>query len=238
MRRWGVSADCAGKWRGNFSLAHDPKGKTLGILGMGGIGQAVARRAKPFGLKIQYHNRRRLAADKEEGAQYVTFERLLETSDILSLNLSLDASTRHIIGREQFAQMKDGVVIVNTARGRLMDEGALVDALRSGKVWTAGLDVFEEEPKIHAGLLENENVMLLPHIGTSTYETQVSAPRPWACRQADVHPARDGTARIGEPEVGDQGGEAADAGARAEGPGGHVMAWARGWHSTRLAEDA
>ncbi|CAI6341120.1 unnamed protein product [Periconia digitata] len=161
-----------GKWRGNFSLGHDPKHKTLGILGMGGIGSAVAHRAKAFGMKIQYHNRRQLPANEEGGAKYVTFEELLKTSDVLSLNLALNPSTRHIIGKEQFDMMKDGIVIVNTARGPLMDEGALVDALKSGKVWTAGLDVFEEEPKIHPGLLEAENVVLLPHVGTGTFETQ------------------------------------------------------------------
>lgn len=123
-------------------------------------------------MKIQYHNRRRLPASEEDGAKYVTFDELLATSDVLSLNLSLNASTRHIIGRPEFAKMKDGIVVVNTARGPLMDEAALVEALKSGKVWSAGLDVFEEEPKIHPGLLEAENVVLLPHMGTATYETQ------------------------------------------------------------------
>ncbi|KAH8719490.1 D-isomer specific 2-hydroxyacid dehydrogenase [Phaeosphaeriaceae sp. PMI808] len=162
----------SGKWRGNFSLGHDPKNKTLGILGMGGIGSAVAHRAKAFGMKIQYHNRHQLPAAKEDGAKYVSFEELLKTSDVLSLNLALNPSTTHIIGKEQFVQMKDGVVIVNTARGPLIDEAALVDALKSGKVWTCGLDVFEEEPKIHPGLLECENAVLLPHVGTATFETQ------------------------------------------------------------------
>ncbi|KAF1915783.1 D-isomer specific 2-hydroxyacid dehydrogenase [Ampelomyces quisqualis] len=162
----------AGKWRGNFSLGHDPKNKTLGILGMGGIGSAVAHRAKAFGMKVQYHNRHQLSAEKEDGATYVSFEELLKTSDVLSLNLALNPSTKHIIGKEQFTQMKDGVVIVNTARGPLIDEAALVDALKSGKVWTCGLDVFEEEPKIHPGLLECENAVLLPHVGTGTFETQ------------------------------------------------------------------
>lgn len=140
---------------------------------MGGIGSAVAHRAKAFGMKIQYHNRRQLPASEENGAKYVSFEELLKTSDVLSLNLALNPSTTHIIGKEQFNQMKDGVVIVNTARGALIDEAALVDALKSGKVWTVGLDVFEEEPKIHPGLLECENAVLLPHVGTATFETQV-----------------------------------------------------------------
>ncbi|KAF2134797.1 glyoxylate reductase [Dothidotthia symphoricarpi CBS 119687] len=161
-----------GKWRGKFELGHDPKNKTLGILGMGGIGSAVAHRAKAFGMKIQYHNRNRLPSNEEDGAKYVSFEELLKTSDVLSLNLALNPSTKHIIGKAQFETMKDGVIIVNTARGALIDEAALVDALKSGKVWTVGLDVFEEEPKIHPGLLECENAVLLPHLGTGTFETQ------------------------------------------------------------------
>lgn len=144
---------------------------------MGGIGSAVAKRAKGFGMTIQYHNRHKLSASEEDGAKYVSFEELLKTSDVLSLNLALNPSTRHIISKPQFDMMKDGVVLINTARGPLIDEAALVDALKSRKVWTAGLDVFEEEPKIHPGLLENENVVLLPHIGTATFETQVSRSR-------------------------------------------------------------
>ena len=141
---------------------------------MGGIGSAVATRAKVFGMKIQYHNRRQLPPGEENGATYVSFEELLKTSDVLSLNLALNPKTKHIIGKPEFDKMKDGIIIVNTARGALIDEAALVDALKSGKVWTAGLDVFEEEPKIHPGLLECENVVLLPHVGTGTFETQVS----------------------------------------------------------------
>ena len=162
-----------GEWRGaNFQLGHDPKKKVLGILGMGGIGQAVAQRARAFGMEIQYHNRSQLPASEENGAKYVSFDELMKTSDVISLNLALNPSTRHIIGKAQFDMMKDGVVVVNTARGPIIDEAALVDALGSGKVFSAGLDVFEEEPKIHPGLVGNENVVLLPHVGTSTWETQ------------------------------------------------------------------
>jgi len=146
----------------------------LGILGMGGIGQAVASRARAFGMKIQYHNRNRLPEEQEQGAQYVSFDDLMKTSDVLSLNLALNESTRHIIAKPQFDIMKDGIIIINTARGPIMDEAALVDALDSGKVFSAGLDVFEEEPRVHLGLMENENVVLLPHIGTATWETQKS----------------------------------------------------------------
>lgn len=140
---------------------------------MGGIGREVAKRAQAFGMRVQYHNRSKLSADLEQGAKYVSFEELVKTSDVLSLNCSLRKETVGIIGKKEFGLMKEGVVIVNTARGKLMDEGALVEALESGKVFSAGLDVYEEEPKIHQGLLDNPNVVLLPHIGTATKETQV-----------------------------------------------------------------
>lgn len=162
-----------GKWRGDFQLGHDPKHKTLGILGMGGIGSAVAHRAQAFGMKVQYHNRTQLAPAQEHGAHYVSFDTLLQTSDVLSLNLALNPSTKHIIGAPEFAKMKHGVVLVNTARGALIDEAALVDALATGQVSTCGLDVFEHEPQIHPGLLASPNTVLLPHIGTATFETQV-----------------------------------------------------------------
>ncbi|KAI1907893.1 hypothetical protein LOZ58_006796 [Ophidiomyces ophidiicola] len=153
-----------------------------------------AIRAKAFGMNILYHNRHRLSRDLEGDATYVPFGELLSRSDVLSLNLSLNTSTRHIISDPEFAKMKDGVVIVNTARGALIDEKALVCALNSGKVRTlrsksinrlvcpltvvghkvfsAGLDVYENEPAIDPGLVDNPRVMLLPHIGTTTYETQ------------------------------------------------------------------
>jgi len=162
-----------GEWRGSaFRLGHDPRDKVLGILGMGGIGRAVAKRARAFGMRVQYHNRSRLDEELEDGAEYVGFEQLLRSSDVLSLNLALNANTRHIISTPQFGMMKKGVVIVNTARGPIIDEAALVAALEDGTVYSAGLDVFEEEPKIHPELVKNENVVLLPHIGTATWETQ------------------------------------------------------------------
>jgi len=161
------------KWRGpSFQLGYDPQNKLLGILGMGGIGRDVATRARAFGMRIQYHNRSRLPPDLEQGAQYVSFEELVRTSDVLSLNCSLRKETMGIIGRKEFEMMKQGVIIINTARGKLIDEDALVDALNSGKVYSAGLDVYEQEPKVHEGLLKNPNVVLLPHIGTGTVETQ------------------------------------------------------------------
>lgn len=164
----------AGQWRGSMSLGHDPDGKTLGILGMGGIGTAVARRALAFDFKLQYHNRHRLPPEQNPcGVPYVDFETLLRTSDAISVHLPLGDGTRGIIGREEFAMMKEGVVIVNTARGPIIDEQALVEALQSGKVFGAGLDVYEKEPEVHEGLIASDHCILLPHIGTATYETQV-----------------------------------------------------------------
>ncbi|KAL2002683.1 hypothetical protein VTN02DRAFT_6166 [Thermoascus thermophilus] len=146
---------------------------------MGGIGRNLKRKAEAFGMTVIYHNRRPLGDDLADGARYVGFDELLRESDVLSLNLPLNKTTRHIISRAEFAQMKDGVVIVNTARGAVMDEAALVDALDRGKVRSAGLDVYEEEPQIHPGLLRNPNVMLVPHMGTWTVETQ-TAMEEWA----------------------------------------------------------
>lgn len=162
-----------GQWVGqSFGLGHDPRGRVLGILGMGGIGRAVATRARAFGMKIQYYNRNRLVPEEAGDARYVSFDELIGTSDVLSLNLASNLSTRHIISIPQFEMMKDEVVIINTARGPILDESALVAALKSGKVFAAGLDVFEEEPKIHPELLSDYRVVLLPHVGTDTWETQ------------------------------------------------------------------
>ncbi|KAI2606787.1 D-isomer specific 2-hydroxyacid dehydrogenase [Hypoxylon sp. NC1633] len=161
-----------GRWKGKMRLGHDPRGKTLGILGMGGIGRAMANRARSFGMEIIYHNRRKLEPSLEKGARYVSFDELLAQSDVLSLNLALNASTRHIVSAAELAKTKKGVVIVNTARGALINEADLVTALESGQVSAVGLDVFENEPEIHPGLVRNDRAFLLPHLGTSTYETQ------------------------------------------------------------------
>ncbi|KAI7153649.1 glyoxylate reductase [Hortaea werneckii] len=163
-----------GKWRGQPPppLGHDPQGKTLGILGMGGIGRNMMRKCEAFGMKAIYHNRKKLSEELAGGAEYVGFEELLARSDVLSLNLPLNKNTRHIISTPEFSKMKRGIIIINTARGAVMDESALVSALESGQVASAGLDVYEEEPKIHEGLLKNPHVMLLPHMGTWSKETQ------------------------------------------------------------------
>lgn len=133
----------------------------------------MAKKCRAFGMKIQYHNRNRLPSrDLEDGAEYVSMEQLLKTSDVISIHVPLNAHTRHLISTEQFGMMKKGVVIVNTARGAVIDEAALVKALDDGIVGSVGLDVYEEEPKVHEGLVKNPNVLLLPHMGTWTKETQ------------------------------------------------------------------
>jgi glyoxylate reductase len=177
-----------GKWRGHPlpPLGHDPQGKVLGILGMGGIGRNLKKKAEAFGMEVIYYNRNKLSEELAGGAKYVSFDELLATSDVLSLNLPLNVSTRpttdvadanekqkntrHTISTNEFEKMKKGVVIVNTARGAVMDEAALVKALDCGRVWSCGLDVYEEEPKIHPGLVANPHVLLLPHMGTWSVE--------------------------------------------------------------------
>lgn len=147
-------------------------GKTLGVFGMGRIGQAVARRAVASGMKIIYCNRKPLPKDIEKlyNAEYVNFEQLLSTSDVLSLNAPATTETFHLIGRKELKQMKRSAILINTARGSLIDENALADSLSAGDILGAGLDVFEQEPKINLRLLELDNVVLTPHAGTQTIE--------------------------------------------------------------------
>ncbi|KAF9874210.1 D-3-phosphoglycerate dehydrogenase [Colletotrichum karsti] len=162
-------------WTGHVPpgpLGHDPQGKTLGILGLGGIGVNLKRKMEMFGMKVIYHNRSQSSSC--DGAEYVSFDDLLARSDVLSLNLPLNADTRNIISTREFEKMKDGIVIVNTARGGVLDEDALVKALDSGKVLSVGLDVYQSEPDIHPGLLSNPHVCMLPHMGTSTVEVSRS----------------------------------------------------------------
>lgn len=162
-----------GNWRDNPAppMGHDPEGKVLGILGMGGIGRNMKRKADAFGMTTIYHNRSKLSDELAGGAAYVGFNELLQQADVLSLNLPLNPHTRHIISTEQLKLMKSTAIIVNTARGAVIDEAALVEALSNGTIAGVGLDVYEDEPKIHEGLLKNEKAMLLPHVGTYTFET-------------------------------------------------------------------
>ncbi|CAG8562489.1 7298_t:CDS:2 [Ambispora gerdemannii] len=163
-----------GNWKFGLQRGTNLAGKTLGMYGMGGVGRVVAKRAYAFRMKIQYYSRSRLdiGTEAQLHAEYVTLNQLFQTSDIISLNLPLRPDTTHIIGQREFSQMKRGVIIINTSAGGLIDEQALVNALESGQVASAGLDVFENEPSIQSGLLTRDNVTLLPHISTFTSDTE------------------------------------------------------------------
>jgi glyoxylate reductase len=146
-------------------------GKTIGLVGAGRIGQATARRARGFGMKILYWGpRRKLDAESEIGMEYVTLDRLYAESDFVSVHAPMNAETRHIIGDKQFEQMKPTAFIINTARGPVIDEKALMRALKTKKIAGAGLDVFEHEPKLPPALRTMKNVVLTPHLGSAVME--------------------------------------------------------------------
>ncbi|MGQ0486277.1 MAG: 2-hydroxyacid dehydrogenase [Hyphomicrobiales bacterium] len=154
-------------------LGHDVSGRRLGILGMGRIGQAVARRAKGFDLELHYHNRTKVAAGKELGARYhARFEDMLPHCDFLSINCASTPETRKLINAGTIARLPDGAIVVNTARGDIVDDDALISALTSGKLAAAGLDVFRNEPNIDPRYRELQNVFLLPHLGSATPRTR------------------------------------------------------------------
>ncbi|KIK69227.1 hypothetical protein GYMLUDRAFT_35296 [Collybiopsis luxurians FD-317 M1] len=158
----------AGKWIDpKRPLAKDARSSTLGIVGLGSIGKLVSEHMQHFGMKVVYCNRKRLPAEEENGAEFVSFDELLVRSDVISLHCPLNESTRHLLDKQAFNKMKDGVIIVNTSRGAVIDEDALVEALNSGKVLRASLDVYEFEPKIHPGLLSSSRTTLLPHIAVA-----------------------------------------------------------------------
>lgn len=156
-----------GSFKKGLPFGRDPQGKVLGILGMGRIGRGVVKRAEGFGVVARYHNRRRLSQEEDGGAEYVSFERLLGESDIISLHVPLNEHTRGLIGEREISQMKDGVVVVNTSRGAVIDEVAMAEALDSGKIAAVGLDVYEKEPVVN----ENNPALMVPHLGTHTVET-------------------------------------------------------------------
>lgn len=162
----------AGKWQRwevDLLCGSDVHGRTLGLIGLGRIGQAVARRARGFGMRVLYASRNAAAAaiEQELGAIRVPLDALLRESDFVSLHVPLRPETRHLIGIEQLCQMKRSAFLINTARGPVVDEAALVAALEEGLLAGAGLDVFEQEPHLHPGLLELQNVVLLPHVGSA-----------------------------------------------------------------------
>ena len=156
------------------NLGHSLYGKTLGIIGMGNIGRSVARRAIACGMRVIYHNRHEVPVERltSEGltAEYVSQDELLQTADYVSLNLPYTPEVRHLIGERELKMMKKEAFLINTARGAHVDENALIEALREGWIAGAALDVYEHEPQISEELKELDNVLLVPHIGTGTWE--------------------------------------------------------------------
>jgi gluconate 2-dehydrogenase len=168
------------KWTYDMFAGSDVHGSTLGILGMGRIGQGIARRgAHGFGMNVIYHNRSRLAPDLEAAckARYVDKQELLATADHLVLVLPYSAASHHAIGAAELAQMKPTATLVNIARGGIVDDAALAQALRDRRIAAAGLDVFEGEPKVHPDLLAVPNVVLTPHIASATVPTRIAMAR-------------------------------------------------------------
>jgi glyoxylate reductase len=159
-------------WGMAFMVGHDLRGHRLGIVGLGGIGSRVAGRGRAFGMEIAYHSRGESPHGAELDATRLELDRLLATSDVVSLHAPLTDATHHLIGARELGLMKPTATLVNTSRGAVVDEAALAEALRDGEIAAAGLDVFEHEPDVDPGLLELANVVLVPHIGSSTYETR------------------------------------------------------------------
>ena len=160
------------EWSPGFMLGREVAGKTLGIVGFGRIGQAVARRAVGFSMRVITHTR--TPPEDREDVEIVGFDELLAESDVVSIHLSLSDETRHLFGSRELGLMKETAVLVNTSRGQVVDEAALAEALASGEIGAAGLDVYEREPQVHPGLLELENVVLVPHLGSATVETRAA----------------------------------------------------------------
>ncbi len=167
----------AGAWHGwklKQFLGTDVQGATLGIIGMGRIGQAVAKRARGFDMPVLYYNRTRLAPELESecGARHASLDELLALSDIVTLHTPYSAASHHLIGAAQFARMKKTAILIHAARGGVVDDAALVAALANGTIAAAGLDVFENEPKINPEFLNLRNVVLAPHIASATTTTR------------------------------------------------------------------
>jgi len=170
-------------WQPLQLLGRDIGGATLGIAGLGRIGRAVARRANGFGMRVLYHNRRRdLEAETVLGVRFAALDDLLAASDVVSLHCPLTPETHHLIDERALGIMREGAILVNTARGPVVDEAALVAALDGGHLFGAGLDVFEHEPLVHPGLIGRPNVLLAPHTGSATETARTAMAR--ACAMA------------------------------------------------------
>jgi lactate dehydrogenase-like 2-hydroxyacid dehydrogenase len=162
-------------WSPTEPLGYDVSGQSLGILGMGRIGQAVAKRAQAFGMTLHYHNRKPITPELAYGATYhARFEDMLPHCDFLSVNCASTPETRSIVNRETIARLPDGAIVVNSARGDIIDDDALIEALASGKLAAAGLDVFRNEPKIDPRYRKLPNVFLMPHLGSATRNTRIA----------------------------------------------------------------
>jgi glyoxylate reductase len=166
----------SGQWKGwalDQLMGTDVWGKTLGIVGFGRIGRAMARRARGFRMRVVYHSRERAPADveRELAAEFVPFEQVLAQSDFISLHVPLRPETRHLIGARELARMKRTAFVINASRGPVVDEAALAGALEAGQIAGAGLDVYEREPEVTEGL-RRPNVVLLPHLGSASVETR------------------------------------------------------------------
>ncbi len=162
-------------WQWNFMLGAEMHWKTLGLYGFGRIAQAVARRGRGFSMRILYHARHRVpeSIEKEFSGEFVDRETLFRESDFFSVHVPLTAETRYAIRAPELAKMKPSAFFINTARGSIVEEAALVEALQAGRIAGAGLDVFEHEPKVHPALLGMSNVVLMPHVGSATAETRL-----------------------------------------------------------------
>ncbi|MFL5738045.1 MAG: 2-hydroxyacid dehydrogenase [Actinomycetota bacterium] len=159
-------------WGPQMMMGVDIHGKTLGVVGFGRIGQAVARRASGFNMKVIYSSSSGPREIEGIEAEHRDFDELLTEADFVSVNVALNDSTRHLFGDEEFRAMKPTAVLVNTARGPVVDEAALARALKAGEIFAAGIDVFEKEPEVHPELLECENAVIIPHLGSATIDTR------------------------------------------------------------------
>ena len=163
------------KWAADFLMGKQLSGSRLGILGMGRVGRAVADRARSFGMKIHYYNRSKLDQNLEKEAIYhKSLESLLSVSDFFSINCPATKETKHIINKDTIKHFPDGAVISNSARGDMIDDDAMVEALKNGKVFSLGLDVYNGEPDIHPDYLTLPNVFVLPHLGSATKKTRTA----------------------------------------------------------------
>lgn len=168
-----IRADQWHSWSPSFMVGVEMTGKRLGIVGMGGVGRVTARRARGFDMEIHYHNRRRLSPELEEGATFhESLEEMLPHCDFLALHCPGTPENQDLLNAERIGLLPDGAIVVNSARGSVVDEEALIAALRRGKLAAAGLDVFKNEPEVNPEFRQLDNVFLLPHIGSATRETR------------------------------------------------------------------